>query len=145
MPVGVRVDSAFVPRLQEMLERSPTFRAQCRRLAETPWAHVAVRLDLGADRMPVVKAWSVIQRPQRQLIVAIVNIQPNVDPAIWLSHELEHIIEQIDQVDVRGLASRFDHAWYLTRGMFETSRAVQVGQAVLSEVRAYHEDQLAVD
>lgn len=136
LPDNVRVDGEFLSRIRVMLRRSPTFREQCERLAAAPWVHVAVRLNpLLYDRQDL-RAATTIQRPQPQLIVAVVSLQGLADPAMWVSHEFEHLIEQIEAIDLERLAAARIVAWPSGTGMFETLRAIRAGEIVLDEVRA---------
>lgn len=137
MPVNVRVDSGIMPRVRQMLRRSPTFRAQCAQLAAASWVHVAVRLNPMLQDRHGVRAVTAIQRPQPQLIVAIVSLQALADPANWLSHEFEHLIEQIEAIDLERLAAARTEVWASGTGMYETLRAIRAGEAVLDEVRSH--------
>lgn len=142
LPTSVQVERAIQPRIQEMLERSSTFREQCRRLAQAPWMHVAVRQGpYFLDRLGF-RAYSTIQRPQPRLFVAVVTVQASADPAMWIGHEFEHLLEQLDDVDVRRQADSLRHAWYTRHGMVETGRAIRVGMRVYDEVRDRDRDNL---
>ncbi len=50
-----------------------------------------------------------------------------------LGHEFEHLIEQLDGVDLSAMA-RGGEARRLTDGAFETERAIAAGQQVAGEV-----------
>lgn len=145
LPEHVRVDRLILPRVREMIRRSPAFRRQCQRLADLPWVHVAVRLDPRLASAQTYRAMSVIQRPQPTLIVAIVMLEPLADPALWLAHELEHVLEQVDGVDVARLASRKRNAWRVSDTLIETARAVEAGELVLDELRTEREPDNIVD
>lgn len=136
LPVNVRIEEALAPRVQRMLERSATFRGQCRRLAAAPWVHVGVRMGPYFLDRQGYRAYSTIQRPQPKLLVAVVTLQASADASLWIGHEFEHLVEQIDEVDVVHLASRLRDAWHTRQGMVETGRAVRVGNRIFDEVRA---------
>lgn len=135
LPVNVHIDAVLAPRVQLMLERSATFRGQCRRLAAAPWVHVGVRMGPYFLDRQGYRAYSTIQRPQPKLLVAVVTLQSSADPSLWIGHEFEHLVEQIDEVDVVHLASRLRDAWHTRQGMVETGRAVRAGNRVFDEVR----------
>lgn len=135
LPPNIRVESDLLPRVRVMLRRSPTFREQCQRLADNPWVHVRVRVEPTYFERRSYRAYSVIQRPQTNLIVAIVTLQGMADPAIWVSHEFEHVIEQVEAVDLDSLADGRRQAWRSGDGMFETARAIRAGETVIDEVR----------
>jgi hypothetical protein len=51
-----------------------------------------------------------------------------------ISHELEHVIEQLDGVDLAGIARRAPATvWLSGRDSFETLRAIRTGQLVAAE------------
>lgn len=145
MPSNIRVDADFLPRVRQMLRRSPTFRAQCERLAANPWVHVAVRLDPTLYDRHSFRAATTIQRPQKKLIIAVVSLQGLADPAMWVSHEFEHLLEQIDAVDVAGLADQRYEAWPSGSGMYETVRAIRAGESVYAEVNGHERASNFVD
>lgn len=134
LPANVRVSPDLVPRIQVMLERSHTFRRQCQRLAEAPWVHVAVRIDPHVNDNRGFRAVSVIQRPQPRMFVAVVTVQALADPAIWLAHEFEHLLEQMEDLDLDTLAEKRRAVWRVNRDMFETARAIRAGETVFTEV-----------
>lgn len=135
LPPNIRIDRYVLPRVEKMLERSRTFREQCRRLAAVPWVHVGVKLDPRVFETRSYRALSVIQRPQPSLMIAMITLQVLSDPAVWLAHEFEHILEQVDEVDLEALADRKHAAWRVGPHMFETKRAIAAGDAVSDEVR----------
>ena len=53
--------------------------------------------------------------------------------AEWLGHELEHVIERLDGVDIRQRAKRNDEASELRLVLFETRRATVIGWKVADE------------
>lgn len=134
LPVNVRVDRLMIPRIQVMLRRSPTFRGQCRLLAAHPWVHVKARYEPSYPDHRGYMAYSVIQRPQPHLMIAVVTLRPLSDPAVWLAHEFEHLIEQIESIDLDRLAEAKRTVWRSGNGMFETMRALRAGETVLGEV-----------
>jgi hypothetical protein len=50
-----------------------------------------------------------------------------------LAHELEHVLEQVEGIDLDALAEEGE-ARRLSDGSFETARAVQAGRRVAAEV-----------
>ena len=122
--------------VQAMLRQSPTFRRQCWRIATA--SELTVTLQPANRPMRTsVRARTQVAREGRHLI-AIVQIFRPEQPEELIAHELEHIIEQLDGVD---LASRADAA---TSGVnrassyeasFETVRATRIGLTVAAEMR----------
>jgi hypothetical protein len=53
-----------------------------------------------------------------------------------IAHELEHVIEQLDEADLAAVASRRNSGVKkLVGGVFETVRASRIGLTVAAEVR----------
>ena len=116
-----------------MLQRSATFRQQCQRL-DVPGLHVQIRLDPQLVDRPY-RARSIIRRSDSGNFTAWVAITPFGNPAQWLAHEIEHIIEQLDGVRVPRLAvAGARDAWQTGENMFETERALRIGRRVLHEL-----------
>lgn len=119
--------------LQRIYERAPSFRAQCERIAAADGLRVTVRID------PLIpsrcRAFTVVRRSGRR-IFADVHLPPASDHAELLAHEFEHIIEQIEGLDLRKLTRLEGSGVYeLEYAVFETDRAQSAGRAVLAEVR----------
>jgi hypothetical protein len=120
-------------------EHSATFRSQCQRLADT---HTIVILS--AFTLPK-------SRPARARItvysdgsvLARVDIPLNARTLELVAHELEHVLEQVDGVNLamqaalsRSLTSRSETAVRLPGGEFETRRAIEAGLRVAAEFRS---------
>jgi hypothetical protein len=115
-----------------MLQQSPTFRRQCARLAERqdlvvdinlvhhiPQHHARMRFEQHAgDRR------SVIEIGLREPALLVERV----------AHEVEHVLEYLDGVDLRRLASQRVDGVSDLRGVYETARARSVGQRVAREV-----------
>ena len=126
----------YLPVVQEMLKRSPTFRRQCWRI--TTASELVVTLQPGSRPMVTrVRARTRISRDGHRLVAYIEIFSPD-QAAELIAHELEHVIEQLDGVD---LASKADAAMSgVRRGeapepAFETVRATRAGMTVAAEVR----------
>lgn len=114
-----------------MWRASPTFRRQCARLAEAG-AVVTLTFDVPARGAP--SAWSEITR--RAGIRADIHLR-SADARMveLLAHEMEHVLEQLDGVDVPLAADRLHGAAAVGQHRtFETSRAIAVGAIVAREV-----------
>lgn len=133
-PQNLSVPSAYQTAVAQMLERSPMFRRQCLRLAGAPQLAVVVRMMHPFAGGP--RARTQIVQEEGNRLVATVEITPLGDFMELLAHELEHIIEQLDGIDLQAKASvARSGVWSCVDGTFETSRAVRVGTLVASEVR----------
>jgi hypothetical protein len=87
--------------IRSIYDRSPSFRAQCERIAGADNLRVTVRIDPSIPGR--CRAFTVVQQRGRQ-IRAEVHLPPSSDHAELLAHEFEHILEQIEGIDLRRLA-----------------------------------------
>ena len=69
-------------------------------------------------------------------IEAGVQVGLSGDPTLLIAHEFEHILEQLDGVDLPLMASRAGSGVHRVAGSehFETDRAIAAGRRVLEEV-----------
>jgi hypothetical protein len=118
-----------------MLRASPTFRRQCARLGRTPFLRVVVTRSL-LSGSPGAGALTRITRTADGRVVALVELGHSGDQVTLLAHEFEHILEQLDEVDLAAMAARSGTGVRLcthARG-FETERAIAIGRQVAAEV-----------
>ena len=134
--VNIHVDEQLQPVVAAMLGASPTFRRQWNALAGREKVHVAVTQP---DHVlaPGLRATTTIRRYSSGLLLAIVEIPPYDDAVELVAHELEHVIEQVEGVDLDSQAyDRSGDARRRLDGSYETLRAQDAGLAVANEVRA---------
>lgn len=112
-----------------LIQASPTFRAQCGRIAAARNLRVDVELVRALDGP---RAETTITRYEAGAVRADVRIAFGQDYPELIAHEFEHVIEQLDGVDLR---SEADHgrAWLVDARGFETRRASDAGRAVRRE------------
>jgi hypothetical protein len=133
LPSNFIPSSGYQQLIESMLERSPTFRRQCRRIAST--SDLVITLRQGASRTGRLRAMTRIVR-QEGRVLASIEIFSLEEHAELIAHELEHVIEQLDGVDLASKAARTASGVYQADGnAFETTRAVRMGQAVAAEMR----------
>jgi hypothetical protein len=122
--------------IESMLRQSPTFRRQCVRLAADPT--LTVRLSLITPSWSdSVRATTRLTRRRDGQMVALIQISPTESQVELIAHEFEHVIEQLDGVDLRAHAHRPGSGVRMLPGtpdVFETTRAIRVGQKVTLEV-----------
>jgi hypothetical protein len=132
LPKGSMVPSAIGPLVEQIWLASPTFRRQCARLVQAA-VPIAIYLDHPLERTGT-NATSVITRAQG--LRATVHLRPGDRGIVeYLAHEIEHVLEQIDDVDLPLAVSNGVHGASEMRrsGSFETRRAVAIGQLVARE------------
>jgi hypothetical protein len=123
------------PEVDEMLRRSPTFRAQYWRIAEARSVLVGVQID---PRLcdSQFRARTTFRRYQSGLLVVAVSISPGSHQGEWLAHEFEHILEQLDGRNLsRQATDRTADVWFSGTAVIETGRAIRAGHAVRDELQ----------
>ena len=135
VPANLTVPSTHRSMIERMLERSPMFRRQCLRLAAAPDLTVIVRMLHPLTGGP--RALTEIKRQDSRGLVATVRINPLGDFTELLAHELEHVIEQLDGIDLAAKAAMSQTGVRsCVGGTFETSRAVRIGSLVAVQARS---------
>ena len=129
----------FAPELRsevdDLLRRSPTFRAQYQRIAEAGSVVVGVNVDVRLCETSY-RARTTFRRYQSGVILAAVAIGPGSHRGEWIAHEFEHILEQLDGRDLPKLANNHSNGvWYSGSDVIETDRAIRAGRAVRDELR----------
>jgi hypothetical protein len=135
-PDTMLIDAALRPSVEAMLQRSPTFRQQFERIASTPKVIICARIDISVAHKSF-RARSHIRRYDSGLIVVSMSIAPDAVRPEWIAHEFEHVLEQLDGINVAALAvSRRPGIWFSSGEMVETARAMKAGHVVRDEMRA---------
>ena len=131
LPANVEFFSDLNHVVQGIYDRSPTFRSQCERIARASNLRVRVHINTRIPR--VCRAWTVVQREGFQ-IRADVHLPPGTDYSELIGHEFEHLLEQVEGLDLRRLARvRGSGVWAVERELFESSRAQAAGRIVSAE------------
>jgi hypothetical protein len=124
---------ALRPLIEDMLQRSPTFRHQCRRLVNPRLGSISITHETlrGARALTEMKMVS-------GRLTALVRLGTGDNDVELIAHEIEHVIEQLDGVDLRAQSERPGSGVSAGRsdgGSFETVRATRAGVKVLQEFR----------
>lgn len=133
LPINLTVPKSLRPVLEKMMQRSPTFRHQIELLARRPGVRVNVSYG-GLRNGRRYHALSTVRRHQFGAMVVQTTLYVPADVVEIMAHEMEHICEQIEGVDLRKLAAAKSAGVISFAGHFETLRAIQVGQQVAREV-----------
>jgi hypothetical protein len=130
LPPTIDLEDGLETTIRWMLEHSPTFRQQCRVLAAS---HISAIVRY-ALRPPgaAPRARAVFRERPSGLLIADIEIGISPDLTELLAHEFEHVLEQLDGVDLHRLA-RQGQAVKMPDGAFETKRAIAAGQRVMGE------------
>jgi Tol biopolymer transport system component len=120
------------PALEQMRQLSPIFRRQCRRLAGA--SHLRVNLLLEElSRRPSHRARAAMEYRDGLLVSVTIHITSFDEPVELIAHEIEHVIEQLEGIDLEAHA-RTGTVWKRQDGAFETRRAIEVGRRVARDV-----------
>ena len=134
LPANVDMPDFVADVVAHVYERSETFRDQCDRLAQAHNVHVRVTLDV--NMRASCRAFTIITR-RRGVRCADVHVPPGSMLPELIAHEFEHILEQMENLDLRMLARvRGSGVRRVEFDLFETDRAEQAGKVVLAEVRS---------
>ena len=121
--------------VDRMWRQSPTFRRQCGRVAASPELTVFIRLD-SPHTPSSVRAFTTFSRKNGSIVKAEIVLLSASQTIELIAHELEHVIEQLDGVDLTGHhAAGAAHAGANT---FESERAIEAGRRVAREVESGH-------
>lgn len=140
MAAGLDIASVLRPVVTDLCHRAPTFRRQVARLASQTDLVVTVR----SVTFPATARWraqTTIQRVQGRVTAADVQVQAG-DPRLLaelIAHEFEHVLEQLDGVDLSrwiGRAGVRRVGSDAHDSPIETERAQQVGRLVAGEYRS---------
>jgi hypothetical protein len=134
-PANLVVSQMFRPLVESMLRDSPTFRRQCLRISGAP--NLTVRLEIrGAPSRKDVRATTKLTQHGSGRVSALIEIGVRHDVEELIAHEFEHVIEQLDGIDLAAHAKR-RHSGVTSlhaADVYETTRAKRAGLKVVSEL-----------
>ena len=132
LPSNLLVPASLLTLVRTMWDQSPTFRRQCQRIGSDPT--LSVQVHVSPQTLNFHATTRLVQRRGSGIMADLYLAK--IDRVVeLLAHELEHIIERVDGVDVSQLTRRVPHlVWATATGAYETSRAIHSGQTVASEV-----------
>ena len=132
--LGIRVTPVLQPCVNVMLQRSRTFRSLFRALDRRADLRVAILMDERTASDRGRGAVTIIRRSGSRSD-ATVRIFDMERPVEMIAHELEHVREQAEGVNLPLLASaHWPGIFRQLDGTFETRRAQETGQDVADQV-----------
>lgn len=134
LPSNLQSDAVFRPFLEQMLRLSPTFRRQCNRLAATTNLRVSLRVEDRPRRAESFNARTELTHEEGSLVRADVFLAASPLAVELIGHELEHIVERLDGVDLQAQAGN-GVVWKIEENVFETRRAMEMGRRIAREAR----------
>jgi hypothetical protein len=138
VPANLIVSPVYQALLESMLVQSPSFRRQCQRIAAASHLTVLLMGDAGGVQTET-RAVTTISRERDGELRAVIRIKQADRATELIAHELEHVIEQLDGIDLKSLAALETSGVRQCRcaaGAFETDRAVFAGRRVAQEIAA---------
>jgi hypothetical protein len=141
LPAGFPANIVVQPQLRaavaQLWEGSPTFRAQCLKIGEQKRYRVAVVIEPSLSLTRNWRAQCVLRTYSSGLVTARVMVPYSRQVTELIPHELEHIIEHIDGLNVKREASRSGtDAYDAGGGRFETVRALRMGRQARQELES---------
>jgi hypothetical protein len=136
IPANLSVPSPYRDLVSEMYRLSPAFRRQARRIGQE--GRLVVRVHAAPHRSRGGPRAATRVHRQRELIEADIHIHDAGAFVELLAHEIEHVLEQLDHLDLPTAARRAgESAWIAADGSFETVRAIHIGRQVAREVLGF--------
>jgi hypothetical protein len=133
LPANIDLPRDLERMLTKIYRASATFRGQCDRIAAAGTLSVNVRLDTNIPSSCM--AFTRFQKKGRA-VYADVHLPPSAKlMAQLVGHEFEHIVEQLDGLDLPILSRVRKSGVYQTSfEVYESTRAQRVGRSVALEV-----------
>jgi len=124
--------------LDDMWRGSATFRRQWTRVAAAR-VRIAIAFDKSSAIDSVHAQSEITRKPDLRVRISLRLADRAATE--YLAHELEHVLEQLDEVDLAHAVASHVHGAKAngTPPVFETRRAVVVGRLVAAEVQAYRD------
>jgi hypothetical protein len=134
LPANLDGPGFMVSMVSQLYAQSPTFHAQCDRLSAAP--NVTVRLQLDVSIRQSCRAFTIIKRRHGAVCAEVHLPPPSTQFPELVGHEFEHIVEQLEGLDLRALSRMRDSGVHEVEfQLFETDRAQRAGKIVAEEVR----------
>jgi hypothetical protein len=133
IPENIEAPPAILKIMREMWAVSPAFRYQCARIAQARHGRVVVEI-----RKPSAE-FQAVSNIERSGLAWQARVQVFIDANLveMIAHEFEHVIEQIDAIDLARLAKQGLDGVIPGHTHFETVRAVAAGKRIAKEFRQH--------
>ena len=134
-PLNVQIDPLLQPLVEELLRTSPTVRRQWETIAASRLVRVSLISSPLLRESTAARARTGVARYAFGAVRTVVELPSAVDITELLAHELEHVLEQVEGLDLPALAKDGSSGVQeLRRGVYETDRARNAGLAAMREV-----------
>jgi hypothetical protein len=135
LPSNIQADGQLRQAIELLLGRSRTLRKQCARIGAASRVRVWITIEPHVTNAET-RARSTVRRFDSGLLDVEIELPPaSTDFVELLAHELEHVTEFIDGIDLRALARNRDRHVVERRsdGAIESDRAHAAGRAAAAE------------
>jgi hypothetical protein len=136
IPSNIQASDDLKDLLTTLAARSRTLREQCARIGAAPQTRILIDV-IGHRLGALTRARATARRYDSGLLTVVIEL-PAVsmgDFAELLAHELEHVIELTDKVDLAEMVrQKSDGVTQNHEGLFETDRAQAAGRAAAAEI-----------
>lgn len=133
VPVNLRVDPSFRVHINDLFSRSETLARQCRTLAAA--RHVTVFITVPYRLSHDCRARATIHRSASGGMRIFIEIPISTEFPELLAHELEHVVEQIEGINLEKQARvRDTGVRQVGRNIYETERATRAGLMAAREI-----------
>ena len=134
-PLNIQVDPLLQPLVEKLLRQSPTVRRQWQAIGASRLVRVSLISSPLLRESWTARARTAVSRYAQGAIRAVVELPSAVDLTELLPHELEHVLEQVEGLDLPALAKDGSSGVQeLSRGVYETDRARNAGFDAMREV-----------
>jgi hypothetical protein len=141
LPANIVVGEFLKPTVSTLLRKSPTFRHQCEVIGATRRVRVILVAVPAPRESTAPRAKATFTRYSFGLLRAEIEVPVTADHSELIAHEFEHVLEQIEGLDLVTLArDGDDRVVTVGAGLFETRRAQTAGRLAAEEVRGTDTD-----
>lgn len=134
-PSNIWVQSELRETMTALWQTSPTFRAQCEKIGAQKRYHVHIVIDASMVLHRRCRAQCTMRTFTTGLVMARITVPDKQELHELIPHELEHVTEHIDGVDLRrALALGGEGVYEAGDGRIETARAISAGRKVRAEM-----------
>ena len=137
IPLNMQVNPVLVDVVNAILAVSPAFAAQCATIADAGFLRVVITPVMASSTTSRGSARTTMRRYASGALIAAVEMPVPLTAAEYaelFGHELEHVIEQIERVDLQAMTEARDGATRLADGSYETVRARRAGLLITDEI-----------
>lgn len=130
LPGNIEAPDAILTTMRRMWMASPSFRRQCARIGRARDGRIVVEI-----RTKMSHEFQAVSQIERKGVAWRARVEVYIDSKLveMIAHEFEHIIEQMDSVDLVRLSKQGLQGVMPGSTHFETARAIAAGKRIARE------------